>query len=91
MISITNMFALFLVPALLVGCAESNQTPTCAQYVACVRALDAQEDVTTNAKRFEPGGACWGSPEGAELCDRACKGGLAYQQSIAPDGPEVCR
>ena len=74
-----------------IACANPKQSAECAQYVSCVRAFDAKEDVTTNAKRFEPDGACWGGVEGAALCTRACAGGLEYINTAYTDPPEVCQ
>ena len=83
-----------LVSAVIVvvsACAQPEQSAECARYLACVRAIDAQEAVTTDAKRFEADGACWGGPEGAALCTRACAGGLSYLQKAYSDLPEACR
>ncbi len=53
--------------------------------------MDESEGVTTNAARFEPEGACWGGPEGAALCTRACSGGLDYIKAAYADLPEACQ
>ena len=54
------------------ACARVDQSESCRRYVACVRAADARDGVTTDAVRFEPEGACWDNETIAELCDRAC-------------------
>jgi hypothetical protein len=73
------------------ACAQPEQSSECAQYIECIRAIDEREGVTTDAKRFDPSGACWGGPEGADLCTRACLGGIAYLQKAYTDLPEVCQ
>ena len=73
-----------------VGCAEVEQSSSCATYVACIQAKDDVDGVETDLDRFEPDGACWGSPEGASLCDRACVNGLDWMQGAYADLPEEC-
>lgn len=73
---------------LLLGCAEVVQTPACAAFVSCVRATDAAQGVTTDVVRFEPAGECWGTPAGADLCDRACVNGLDFHRRRFPDVAE---
>jgi hypothetical protein len=75
---------------LLLGCAEVSQTPTCEEYVACLGARDEARGTTTDMLRFEAQGDCWGSPAGADLCDRACTNGLAWLQESETDLPEAC-
>ena len=75
---------------LLLACAEVAQTPACASFVACVAARDAEQGATTDVLRFEPSGACWGSPAGADLCDRSCENGLAWLRDTEPNPPEAC-
>ena len=72
------------------GCAEVQQTDSCAAYVECIQAVDAQSDSTTDLDRFEVGGVCWGNPEGAALCDRACSNGLEWMRDAYSDLPEEC-
>ena len=75
-----------------VGCGESvGQSGTCAAYVQCVEAMDARDGVDTDVDRFEVSGACWGSEEGATLCDRACTNGLDYIRQRDPQLPQECR
>lgn len=69
---------------LFAACTEVVQTPACADYVACVQATDASRNTTTDVLRFQPEGDCWGTPAGAELCDRACTNGLAFHQQRFP-------
>ena len=74
---------------LLFACAEEVvQTPACAAYVACVEATDAARGTSTDLLRFQPGGDCWGSPAGAELCDHACDNGLVFQAKRFPSQAE---
>ena len=76
------------------GCGEDNleQSASCAQYVACVAAMDATSGTETNLLRFEPEGSCWGfSQAGFDLCDRACTDGLAFVQERYTAPPEECR
>lgn len=76
---------------LLLGCAEEvTQTPACERYVACLDARDEQRGTTTDMLRFEAEGDCWGSPAGADLCDRACSNGLSWLLESETDLPEVC-
>lgn len=75
---------------LTLACAEVTQTPACAQYVACVEAKDAAAGTTTDLVRFQPQGECWGSPAGADLCDRACVNGLEFERSRTTDAPDAC-
>lgn len=70
---------------LLLACAEVVQTPACAAFVSCVRASDAAQGITTDLARFEPEGECWGTPAGADLCDRACVNGLGFHARRFPD------
>lgn len=79
---------------LLGGCEPEKleQSAACAQYVACVAALDTSSGTETNLLRFEPEGACWGfSQAGFDLCDRACTDGLAFVQERYTAPPEECR
>lgn len=75
-----------MILTLLLACApEVVQTPACAEFVACVEATDASRGTTTDVVRFQPGGDCWGSPAGSELCDHACVNGLPIQKARFPD------
>jgi len=74
----------------LIACAEVVQTPACAQFVACVQANDEMRGTSTDLLRFEPGGDCWGTPAGSDLCDRACVNGLVFHRVQYPTGPDVC-
>lgn len=79
---------------LLGGCGEEKleQSASCAQYVACVGAMDATSGTETDLLRFEPEGSCWGFSEaGFDLCDRACTKGLAFVQERYNTPPEECR
>lgn len=71
------------------ACGGETQSAECRQFVACVRALDAQEGRRTNALRFEPGGGCWGGAAGAKLCTDSCVRGLAYLRRAAT-APMAC-
>lgn len=75
---------------LLLACAEVTQTPACERYVACLDARDAARGTTTDMLRFEAAGDCWGTPAGADLCDRACANGLTWLLESETDLPEVC-
>ena len=75
---------------LLVGCAQVEQSASCAAYVSCVRAQDAAKGIETDLVRFEPGGDCWGNPDGAGLCDRACTNGMLWLQETFSDLPQEC-
>ena len=86
-----RLLILMCLSSTIIGCADPKQSSECAQYVSCVRAMDESEGVTTNAARFEPEGACWGGPEGAALCTRACSGGLDYIKAAYADLPEACQ
>ncbi len=68
-----------------------DQSAACHEYVACVGALDAARDQTTNVDRYAAGGACWGSEEGATLCDRSCAKGLAWMRERINDLPQECQ
>ena len=59
------------------------QSADCQRFVACVRALDAQDSRTTNVVRFEPAGGWWGGSVGAKLCTESCGRGLAYLRRAA--------
>ena len=80
---------LFSAVVMLVGCAEGAQTHACREYVQCLEVRDAELGITTNTDRFESGGACWGSPAGAELCDTACVRGLEFLSSLE-NAPAEC-
>ena len=79
-----------LMVMMVMGCAQVEQSASCNSYVACVRAQDAAKGVETDMVRFEPAGDCWGNPEGAALCDRACSNGLLWLQEQYADLPEEC-
>lgn len=71
----------------LLACSpEAAQTEACARFVSCVHARDPAVDTL----RFEAAGDCWGSPAGADLCDRACVNGLAFLRSAEPTLPDAC-
>lgn len=70
--------------------APIEPTPDCAQFVACTTARDAQLGITTDLVRFQPGGACWGNPEIAALCDRGCTSGMAWLRDAIADLPTEC-
>lgn len=77
---------------LLVGCeATVEQAPACARYTECIRALDERSGQPTDLDRFDPGGACWGSEQGAELCEHACERGLRWEAERRDDPPQECR
>lgn len=84
-------FFLLLIP--LASCrAEVEQSPACARYAACIRALDDAAGRETDLDRFDPGGACWGGSDvGATLCDRACTRGLQWEARRSPAPPQECR
>lgn len=64
---------------LLYACAfPVDQSPSCAQYVACLAARDARDGTATDVVRFSPAGDCWGTPRGGELCATACEAGLVF-------------
>lgn len=71
---------------LFTACGREPQSAACAQFVGCVRALDAQDGRRTNTLRFEENGGCWGGPAGAKLCTDACVRGLevARREATAP-------
>lgn len=80
---------LAMVGACLEACGGEPQSTECRQFVACVRALDAQDGRTTNTLRFEPAGPCWGGAAGAKLCTDSCVRGLAYIRRAATT-PMAC-
>lgn len=75
---------------LVLACAEVSQTDACARYVACIQAKDTDAGTTTDVVRFQPEGECWGTPAGADLCDRSCVNGLAFERTRAADAPAEC-
>jgi hypothetical protein len=78
---------------LLGGCSgeDLEQSASCAQYVACIAAMDATRGTETDLLRFAPEGSCWGFSEaGFDLCDRACTDGLAFVQERYTAPPEEC-
>jgi hypothetical protein len=86
------IFALILlVSSVGAGCTEAvTQSEDCAAYVECVRAIDARDGVETDVERFEADGDCWGSDEGATLCDRACTRGADYLRRQSGPLPQEC-
>ena len=80
----------FWMLALVWGCAEVEPSASCEEYVACIRSQDAVSGVETDLARFEEGGACWDSPQGAGLCDRACTNGLEWMRDEVLDLSEEC-
>lgn len=68
-----------------------EQAPSCARYAECIRALDELRGIETDLDRFDPGGPCWGSEEGAKVCTQACTRGLAFEAERWPDPPAECR
>jgi hypothetical protein len=75
--------------ACLGACGGEPQSTECRQFVACVRALDAQDGRDTNTLRFEAGGPCWGGAVGAKLCTDSCARGLVYIRRAA-SVPTAC-
>lgn len=76
--------------AFFAGCDGVEQARSCQRYVACIRALDASLGRETDLERFDAGGACWGSEEGALLCERACTRGIEWY-STQPGAPAECQ
>ncbi|TNE43315.1 MAG: hypothetical protein EP343_33605 [Deltaproteobacteria bacterium] len=74
-----------------IGCANVIQSDECKKYVDCLAARDTQLNIQTDYKRFSVEGACWGSPEGADLCTRSCKSGSAWLKKSYPDLPQACQ
>ncbi|HEX5751796.1 MAG TPA: hypothetical protein VFZ09_36590 [Archangium sp.] len=73
------------------GCeGRQPQSASCQKFVACVNALDEARGSRTNLARFEPEGACWGSPEGAKLCGDACERGVGVMRERMPELPGAC-
>jgi hypothetical protein len=74
------------------GCGREPlpQAESCRRFVECVRAQDAQRGMSTNLVRFEPGGGCWGGPEGAHLCEQSCTRGLEVLRRHNPALPATC-
>lgn len=83
-----------LLPLTLLGAAcgspPVDQTSACAEWVECVAARDAALGTTTDYQRFDVGGACWGSQEGADLCTTSCEQGLTFLRDNYDDVPEGC-
>ena len=73
-----------------VGCAQVEQSQSCATYVACIQAQDEVKGIETDLVRFQPDEACWINPDIADLCDRGCVNGLAWMQETMSDLPEEC-
>lgn len=73
------------------GCANVTQSEECKQYVDCLAARDTQLKLQTDYKRFTVEGGCWGNPEGADLCTRACKNGSAWLKKSYTDLPTACK
>ena len=76
--------------ALSAACDGVEQAGACERYVACIQAVDANLGRATDVDRFDAGGACWGSEEGALLCERACNRGLEWQ-GRQPTAPAECQ
>lgn len=76
----------------LVGCLGGPvaQTVGCADYVACIKALDAPTGATTNLDRFLPGGACWVNGETGEGCATGCERALSRLRDRVPQLPAEC-
>lgn len=85
-----KLYALVLTIGFVAACAEVKQGEHCAAYVECLTARDEQRGTSTDMVRFEEGGACWGSTEGAKHCERACEGGLKWLRETDPNMPSVC-
>lgn len=73
------------------GCATVTQSEECKAYVDCLAARDGQLKIQTDTLRFKPEGACWGGPEGADLCNRACKNGMVWLKSAYQNLPAACQ
>ncbi len=76
----------------LAGCLGGpvTQSPSCATYVACMRALDADAGTTTNLDRFLPGGACWVNSVTGDGCATGCQRGVAWLQARQAPLPAEC-
>jgi hypothetical protein len=77
---------------MLAGCLGGpvEQTPGCAAYVACMRALDATTASTTNLDRFVPGGACWVNGETGAGCATGCERALDRTRARSTGLPAEC-
>ncbi len=74
----------------LAACGPVDPSPECVAWSSCIAARDSQLGVETDNVRFEPGGGCWGSAEGAELCTNACESGLDWMRQAYDDLPDAC-
>ena len=76
----------------LISCGgEIPPTVECLAYVECLQARDESLGRSTDAVRFEAGGACWDSHESAEFCTPACGRGLDWLREVEADTlPEAC-
>jgi hypothetical protein len=68
-----------------------EQSASCAHFVRCVQARDAQQGAQTNVDRFLVDGKCWGAEELAAQCDRGCQRGLDWLRTAYADLPPECR
>jgi hypothetical protein len=84
--------AVVLAAALVSGCLGGpvSQSVECTRYVACIRALDAAQGLTTNLVRFEADGACWGNGEISQLCTTGCSRALERMRDRTAGLPQEC-
>jgi len=77
---------------LLLGCSSAGQTAWCVRWLACWRALPADQRSSTNDEAiYGPAGECWrSSPEVAKQCDAACANNVVAQSTMLGAPPE-CR
>lgn len=75
-----------VVVLVLCGCWGNpvSQSPECAAWVGCIRALDADAGQTTDLERFVEGGFCWNNPTLAQGCTTACARALARLPECSP-------
>lgn len=84
--------AILLAP-LLVSCwgPAVDQSPACATWVACTRALDARDGLPrANLDRYEVGGFCWNNGELAEGCTTSCERALERIRARDEGAPGEC-
>jgi hypothetical protein len=67
-----------------------DQSAACAQYVRCIRAVDAANSQTTDLDRYDEGGACWGGEKIGELCTTSCGRALDRMRQREPALPAEC-
>jgi hypothetical protein len=88
-----KLTAPFLFALALAACGSPEQSPECAQYMACQEAVDAQQGSSGAAAiepLYGPDGTCWTPGGQAAVCTQGCNDGLQAARDTIDPLPAEC-